>query len=37
MQAERWKQIEELYQAALAEAPEKRADCSRSLRLTNGP
>jgi len=25
MRAERWKQIEELYQAALAEAPEKRA------------
>jgi Tol biopolymer transport system component len=25
MQAERWKQIEDLYQAALAEAPEKRA------------
>jgi hypothetical protein len=25
MQAERWKQIEELYQAALAQPPEKRA------------
>jgi hypothetical protein len=26
MQAERWKQIEELYQAALAQPPEKRAE-----------
>ena len=25
MQAERWKQIEDLYQAALAQPPEKRA------------
>jgi hypothetical protein len=25
MQAERWRQIEDLYQAALAEAPEERA------------
>jgi hypothetical protein len=25
MQAERWKQIEDLYQAAMAQPPEKRA------------